>query len=197
LFINHDIIPYLIFCYLIGSIPFGLLVSVTFKKNDPRLVGSKNIGATNITRISGWKLGLMTLILDVLKGYIPIILLKQNQSFVDLMILFLFLGHLFPFWIKFKGGKGIAVIIGCLTAYNFFCGLIFVCTWLFVAVVSKYSSLSALVSSFLVLIFISFKQEQLFWVMLLIVLMIFAKHLTNIKRLLRGEESKIVLKNKN
>ena len=120
MYINFEIILILLTCYLVGSIPFGLVLSKLLNKSDPRLVGSKNIGATNIVRTSGWKLGLLTLMLDVLKGYIPVLVLKNyliDQSFV---ILFIFLGHLFPIWIKFKGGKGIAVIIGCLFGYNFF-----------------------------------------------------------------------------
>ena len=126
MYINFEIILILLACYLIGSIPFGLVLSKLLNKSDPRLVGSKNIGATNIVRTSGWKLGLLTLIFDMLKGFIPVVVLKNyfiDQSFV---ILFIFLGHLFPIWIKFKGGKGIAVIIGCLFGYKFLYGLIFI-----------------------------------------------------------------------
>ena len=122
---NFETFLILLTCYLIGSIPFGLVLSKILNKSDPRLVGSKNIGATNIVRTSGWKLGLLTLIFDVLKGLIPVVVLKNNLIEPSFVILFIFLGHLFPIWIKFKGGKGIAVIIGCLFGYKFFYGLIF------------------------------------------------------------------------
>ena len=194
MYINFEIILILLTCYLIGSIPFGLVLSKLLNKSDPRLVGSKNIGATNIVRTSGWKLGLLTLMLDVLKGYIPVVVLKNyliDQSFV---ILFIFLGHLFPIWIKFKGGKGIAVIIGCLFGYNFFYGLIFSLIWLFTALVSKYSSLSALVASLSILIIIYAENDNFFLILSIIVTMIFFKHVSNIKRLFKGNELKINLK---
>ena len=194
MYINFEIILILLTCYLVGSIPFGLVLSKLLNKSDPRLVGSKNIGATNIVRTSGWKLGLLTLMLDVLKGYIPVLVLKNyliDQSFV---ILFIFLGHLFPIWIKFKGGKGIAVIIGCLFGYNFFYGLIFSLIWLFTALVSKYSSLSALVASLSILIIIYAKNDNFFLILFIIVTMIFFKHVSNIKRLFKGNELKINFK---
>ena len=194
MYINFEIILILLSCYLVGSIPFGLVLSKLLNKSDPRLVGSKNIGATNIVRTSGWKLGLLTLMLDVLKGYIPVLVLKNyliDQSFV---ILFIFLGHLFPIWIKFKGGKGIAVIVGCLFGYNFFYGLIFSLIWLFTALVSKYSSLSALVASLSILIIIYAKNDNFFLILFIIVTMIFFKHVSNIKRLFKGNELKINLK---
>ena len=194
MYINFEIILILLTCYLIGSIPFGLVLSKLLNKSDPRLVGSKNIGATNIVRTSGWKLGLLTLIFDVLKGFIPVVVFKNyliDQSFA---ILFIFLGHLFPIWIKFKGGKGIAVIIGCLFGYKFFYGLIFSLIWLFTALVSKYSSLSALVASFSILIIIYADNDSLFLILFIIVTMIFLKHVPNIKRLFKGNELKINLK---
>ena len=194
MYINFETFLILLACYLIGSIPFGLVLSKILNKSDPRLVGSKNIGATNIVRTSGWKLGLLTLIFDVLKGFITVVVLKNNfieQSFV---ILFIFLGHLFPIWIKFKGGKGIAVIIGCLFGYKFFYGLIFSLVWLVTALVSKYSSLSALVASLSILMIIYAENDNIFSILFIIVTMIFLKHIPNIKRLLKGNELKINLK---
>ena len=194
MYINFEIILILLSCYLVGSIPFGLVLSKLLNKSDPRLVGSKNIGATNIVRTSGWKLGLLTLILDVLKGFIPVVVLKNyliDQSFV---ILFIFLGHLFPIWIKFKGGKGIAVIIGCLFGYKFLYGLIFSLIWLLTALVSKYSSLSALVASLSILIIIYAENDNILLTLFIIVTMIFLKHVSNIKRLFKGNELKINLK---
>ena len=194
MYINFEIILILLACYLIGSIPFGLVLSKLLNKSDPRLVGSKNIGATNIVRTSGWKLGLLTLIFDMLKGFIPVVVLKNyfiDQSFV---ILFIFLGHLFPIWIKFKGGKGIAVIIGCLFGYKFLYGLIFSLIWLLTALVSKYSSLSALVASLSILIIIYAENDNILLTLFIIVTMIFLKHVSNIKRLFKGNELKINLK---
>ena len=118
--INFDSILIILICYLVGSIPFGLLISILLKKNDPRYSGSRNIGATNIVRTSGWGLGLLTLTCDIFKGYIPLLIFKDSLTSFESMILFLFLGHLFPIWIKFRGGKGIAVLIGSLAAYNSF-----------------------------------------------------------------------------
>ena len=194
MYINLETISILLTCYLVGSIPFGLLLSKLLSKNDPRLVGSKNIGATNIVRTSGWKLGLLTLIFDMLKGLIPVVILKNHLVEQSFIILFIFLGHLFPIWIKFKGGKGIAVIIGCLFGYKFFYGLIFSLIWLFTALVSKYSSLSALIASLSVLIIIYVENDNFFLTLFLIVTMIFLKHLSNIKRLFKGNELKINLK---
>ena len=194
MYINLETNLILLTCYLVGSIPFGLILSKLLSKNDPRLVGSKNIGATNIVRTSGWKIGLLTLIFDMLKGLIPVVILKNHLVEQSFVILFIFLGHLFPIWIRFKGGKGIAVIIGCLFGYNFFYGLIFSLVWLITAVVSKYSSLSALVASLSILIIIYLDNDNIFLIILLMVIMIFLKHISNIKRLVRGDELKINLK---
>ena len=95
MFISFEILILLIACYLIGSIPFGLLFSISISKNDPRLIGSKNIGATNITRISGWKVGLLTLLCDIFKGFLPVFIFKSQLVNIELMILCIFLGHVF------------------------------------------------------------------------------------------------------
>ena len=194
MYINFETIFILLVCYLIGSIPFGLLLSKLFNKNDPRLVGSKNIGATNIVRASGWKLGLLTLIFDMLKGFIPVVFLKDYFIEQSLIILFIFVGHLFPVWIRFNGGKGISVIIGCLFGYKLLYGLIFSFVWFATAVVSKYSSLSALVASLSILIIIYAENDNFFSILFIIVTMIFLKHANNIKRLFKGNELKINLK---
>ena len=194
MFISFEILILLFACYLIGSIPFGLLFSLSISKNDPRLIGSKNIGATNITRISGWKIGLLTLLCDIFKGFLPVFIFKNQLVNIELMILSIFLGHLFPIWIRFKGGKGIAVLIGCLLAYEVTYGLLFLTVWFVVAMITKYSSLSALTASLVSLIMIFLKDVQFFPVMMIIVFMIFIKHSSNIKRLINGKETKIVLK---
>jgi len=192
--ISFEILILPLACYLVGSIPFGLLFSLSIAKIDPRLIGSKNIGATNITRINGWKIGLLTLVCDILKGYIPVLIFKTESVMIDIIILCIFLGHLFPIWIKFKGGKGIAVIIGCLLAYETSYGLLFLAIWLLSALVTKYSSLSALIASLGSLLFIYFDNNHFFGVMIIIVFFIFIKHSSNIKRLINGTETKIILK---
>ena len=194
MYINFETTFILLTCYLVGSVPVGLMLSKLLNKNDPRLVGSKNIGATNIVRTSGWKIGLVTLIFDTLKGFIPVMVLKNHLIEQSLIILFIFLGHLFPIWIKFRGGKGIAVIIGCLFGYKFIYGLVYILIWLIIAVVTKYSSLSALFASVSILILVYSENDNIFLMLLIIVTMIFLKHIPNIKRLLKGNELKINLK---
>ena len=186
----------ILFGYILGSIPFGLIVSRLFKKDDPRKYGSKNIGATNITRISGWKLGSLTLLFDVLKAFIPIkICLLYNQGLIPITSLAVFIGHLYPVWIKFKGGKGVAVFIGILFGISKIYGLIYLLCWIIVAYISRYSSLAAIVSSILILItMILFKEQILFWLILILNIMIFIKHKDNIRRIFNNTESKINFK---
>ena len=160
-----------------------MLISKLLRKDDPRQSGSKNIGATNMLRISGWKVGLLTLILDVAKAYIPLMLLIKSLNFthIEEAILAIFIGHLFPVWIKFKGGKGIAVLIGSLLAYNPIYGQFYVLIWL-------------LISTSL---FVFTKNDDLLFVMLFILTLIIYKHKANILRLFKGQESKIILKKEN
>ena len=182
--------------YLLGSIPFGFLLSYFFNKTDPRINGSNNIGATNIARLNGWKLGLTTLILDVLKAFIPIkILLYYSSNLFTLFSLAIFFGHIFPIWLKFKGGKGIAVFIGILLAISYLHGLIFLTTWLLIALGFKYSSLSALIASVVVLIF-SFINDDILITNLILALniIIFLKHKDNIIRLINKKETRINIK---
>ena len=182
--------------YLLGSIPFGFLLSYFFNKTDPRINGSNNIGATNIARLNGWKLGLTTLILDVLKAFIPLkILLYYSSNLFTLFSLAIFFGHIFPIWLKFKGGKGIAVFIGILLAISYLHGLIFLTTWLLIALGFKYSSLSALIASVVVLIF-SFINDNILITNLILALniIIFLKHKDNIIRLINKKETRINIK---
>ena len=182
--------------YLLGSIPFGFLLSYFFNKTDPRINGSNNIGATNIARLNGWKLGLTTLILDVLKAFIPLkILLYYSSNLFTLFSLAIFFGHIFPIWLKFKGGKGIAVFIGILLAISYLHGLIFLTTWLLIALGFKYSSLSALIASIVVLIF-SFINDNILITNLILALniIIFLKHKDNIIRLINKKETRINIK---
>lgn len=198
MFTNSDLLIILI-CYFLGSIPCGLLISKLLRKDDPRRSGSKNIGATNMLRISGWKVGLLTLILDVAKAYIPLIVLIKSLNFAHIegAILAIFIGHLFPVWIKFKGGKGIAVLIGSLLAYNSIYGQFYILIWLLTALITRYSSLAALVALISTSLFVFTKNDDLLFVMLFILTLIIFKHKANISRLFKGQESKIILKKEN
>ena len=179
-----------------GSIPFGLILSYFFKKEDPRKMGSKNIGATNILRVNGWKLGSLTLILDILKAFIPVKLCSMfKPELIPLVSVLIFFGHLFPVWLRFKGGKGIAVFIGILFGISKILGLIFLISWLFIALIFKYSSLAAIISSVLVYCFVLLKNyDSLNFLILFLNIMIFYKHKDNISRILKNTESKIKFK---
>ena len=192
---NYDLLI-IFFSYLCGSIPFGLVISHIFKKDDPRSIGSKNIGATNVLRTSGVMLGLITLILDILKGFIAIkITLMLNSDVVGLSMTFVIIGHIFPIWLKFKGGKGVATFIGVLLAYNFQLFLLFTFTWLLCALLFKYSSLSAIIALITNLIStIAFDLNYIYFIIVSFLILI--KHFSNIQRLLTGNETKIVLKKK-
>ncbi len=161
------------------------------KKGDPRNTGSKNIGATNVLRLGGWRLGLITLLMDILKAYIPLkIVLQINENLVGLSMISIIIGHLFPIWLKFKGGKGISTLIGILLAYNTFFCLIYLTSWLSTALIFRYSSLSGILATSINLI-IFFKFDQNFLYLLLISLLIIFMHFPNIKRLISGNENKI------
>ena len=194
MFINSDLFFLALLSYTVGSIPFGLIISIVMNKEDPRLTGSKNIGATNIARTSGWKLGLLTLISDISKSYIPIYftMINHNEHLNEVM-LFLILGHLFPIWLKFKGGKGVAVFIGALLAYNPLNALVFLISWLIFALIFKYSSLSAILATFINMILI-ISMDQNYLIFIVISALIVFKHIPNIKRLLNGKESRINFK---
>lgn len=192
---NYDLLI-IFFSYLCGSIPFGLVISYIFKKDDPRSIGSKNIGATNVLRTAGVMLGLITLILDILKGFIAIkITLMLNSDMIGLSMTFVIIGHIFPIWLKFKGGKGVATFIGVLLAYNFQLFLLFTFTWLLCALLFKYSSLSAIIALITNLIStIAFDLNYIYFIIVSFLILI--KHFSNIQRLLTGNETKIVLKKK-
>ena len=182
--------------YFSGSIPFGLLLSILLKKKDPRNLGSKNIGATNTARINGWKLGLLTLILDILKSFIPVkICYIFYPDYLSLISVSVFLGHLFPFWLKFKGGKGIAVLIGILFGLSYLYGTFYLLSWLLIAYIFKYSSLAAIISSISIYLFTLIQEDINYsWLILFFNVFIFFKHKENIRRLFNKTESKIKFK---
>lgn len=196
MYINYELLITALICYVAGSIPFGLFISIIFNKGDPRHLGSKNIGATNVLRLGGWRLGLFTLILDILKAFIPIkLVIMYNYHYVGISILMVIIGHLYPIWLGFKGGKGIATFIGILLAYNHDYFLIFLITWIFSAFLFKYSSLSALIATLVNLVVI-IKLDSNYSYFILISVLIFIKHSENMRRLFLGNEKKIILKKK-
>ncbi len=197
MFINYiDIFFVFLISYAIGSIPFGLLLSFFFKKTDPRLKGSKNIGATNIARLSGWKIGLLTLVLDVSKSYFTIVFFINKGEYLNYAMISVILGHLFPVWLKFRGGKGVAVFIGILTAYKIFIGIVFLLIWLIIAFLFKFSSLAALFACSSVLVILLLTKDSELLTFLIIITIIFLKHKSNILRLFSGNEAKINFKKK-
>ena len=178
--------------YLIGSIPFGFLLTKIFLNKDIRNIGSGNIGATNALRTGNKKIGFSTLILDILKAAITIIFVKFNYSeFIFISSLCVFLGHVFPIWLKFKGGKGVATYVGILFSINLTYGLIFITIWLIVFFIFKYSSLSSMIASLSIplYLFIFLNSLNLFFFLIMLIL-IFFTHRENIKRLINKEESK-------
>ena len=178
--------------YLMGSIPFGFILTKFFLKQDIRNIGSGNIGATNALRTGNKLIGYSTLILDIAKAIIPIIYVKNTYpDLIYLASLSAFLGHVFPIWLKFKGGKGVATYVGILFALNIVYVFIFITNWLFIFFLSKYSSLSSLIAtlSIPVYLYVSGNADGISFFLIIFVL-IFYTHRENVKRLKNQEETK-------
>ena len=181
-----------IISYLMGSIPFGFILTKIFLKKDIREIGSGNIGATNALRTGNKSIGYSTLVLDILKAVVPVIYVKIfYQDFLHIVSLCVFLGHVFPVWLKFKGGKGVATYIGILFALNIYFGIIFTISWFITFLISKYSSMSSLVGAASIpiyLIILAQFDEVIFFTIMFV--LIFFTHRENIKRLKNQEETK-------
>jgi len=191
--------------YLCGSIPFGLILTKIFSKVDIRKIGSGNIGTTNVLRTGNKFLALVTLILDTLKGFVPVaITIKYFPEFIYLSALLAFLGHIFPIWIKFKGGKGVATYLGILFALSLQLSFLFMFTWLVVSLIFKYSSLSSIFSSLTVLVVTLIKDtalnsinsnltidENLAFILFIFFILIIFTHRKNISNLKNKKETKI------
>jgi len=181
-----------IISYLMGSIPFGFILTKIFLKKDIREIGSGNIGATNALRTGNKLIGYSTLLLDVIKAILPVLYVKINYpELIYIASLCAFLGHVFPVWLKFKGGKGVATYLGILFTINIFLGFIFCVSWLLIFLISKYSSLSSLIGSLTIPVYIFFNDQMsnaLFFGIMFV--LIFYTHRENIKRLKNKEESK-------
>lgn len=182
--------------YIFGSIPFGLIFTRIFEKKDIRTLGSGNIGATNVLRTGNKKLALLTLFFDAIKGALPILIIGifLGQEKLALMSAGLggVIGHIYPIWLKFKGGKGVATGLGVIATLSWPVALIIVCIWALVALVFRYSSLGAIVAflSCPLVAYCSTNTTYLLGFLLISVLIIF-KHRSNIIRLLTGTEPKI------
>ena len=189
---NIEILYIAIYSYLIGAIPFGLIITKIFLQKDIRKVGSGNIGATNVLRTGKKSLGIATLLLDGLKAYVSVMItLNFFPDYVFLSALMCFLGHIFPIWLKFNGGKGIAVYLGILFALSIYLGFIFIFSWLIVFYLSKYSSLSSLISTLIVFLYSiilnNFNISLFFFIIFIIVIY---THRENISRIKNKTENK-------
>ena len=195
------------FSYLSGSIPFGLILTKLFSGQDVRKIGSGNIGATNVLRAGNKSLAASTLILDILKGYVPVVIAQQFfLEYIQLSALMAFLGHIFPIWLKFKGGKGVATYLGVLFALSYGLSVLFIFTWIVVSLIFKYSSLSSLFSSLTVLVITLFRENavkaidpnfifanDIKLVLFIFFILIIFTHKKNIFNLINGTEQKIKL----
>jgi glycerol-3-phosphate acyltransferase PlsY len=193
--------------YLSGSIPFGLILTKFLNGEDIRKIGSGNIGATNVLRTGNKYLAATTLLLDAIKGYAPVVI-TQNYfpEYIELSALLAFLGHVFPFWLKFKGGKGVATYLGILLALSYSLGFLFMFTWVAVSLIFKYSSLSSMFSSLTVLVVTFFREttikaidpnfifeDSINLILFIFFILIIFTHRKNISNLKKRTEQKIKL----
>ena len=200
-----EILLVVFFSYTSGSIPFGLILTKIFTNKDLRKIGSANIGATNVFRTGNKILAFLTLVLDILKGFIPVTITQLYfPELIQLSCLITFLGHIFPIWLKFKGGKGVATYLGILFALSYQLSFLFIFTWLVVLLIFKYSSVSSIFSSLTVLV-VTFVRENFLksinanlyldnnMVLILFVffILILFTHRTNISNLKNKTEQKI------
>ncbi len=179
--------------YLLGSIPFGLILSKLFGYGDIRNIGSGNIGATNALRTGNKLLAALTLIGDALKGTLAVWVASNWGYDITVIAAFgAFLGHLFPIWLKFSGGKGAATFLGILFVLNWMVAFIFIGVWIFIGSVTRYSSASSMIATIASVASCYYLQEiQYAQVLGIMTILLWIKHHSNIKRLLTGTESKI------
>ena len=180
--------------YLLGSIPFGLVVSKLFSLPDPRTIGSNNIGATNVLRSGSKPAALATVLLDGAKGFFAVVVgcVFGGEDAMQIAALCAFLGHVFPIWLNFKGGKGVATLLGALVGLAPLVGFIALLAWLFTFFVFRYSSLSALMSALVttpVAVILGFQSMAA--VLVVLTIMLFWRHSDNIKRLGDGTEQMV------
>ena len=186
----------ILYSYLLGSIPFGLIYAKIAGLGDVRNIGSGNIGATNVLRTGNKQVAAYTLLSDIAKGSIAVLITNKFFSEYSLLsFLIVYLGHIFPVWLKFKGGKGVATFIGGMLITNYILGLVFLITWGVIAKIFKISSLSAIIA-FIVTLVITFVFYDFNLTLLMFFFTVFSiyTHRDNIKRIISGDESKIKTK---
>ncbi|MEZ5449427.1 MAG: glycerol-3-phosphate 1-O-acyltransferase PlsY [Thiolinea sp.] len=193
-----SLLPYLmiIAAYLLGSVSTAIVTCKAMRLPDPRTVGSHNPGATNVLRVGGKKAAAITLAGDMLKGLLPVLLGQVfgfDYFWLGLIGLAAFLGHLYPLYYRFQGGKGVATAIGVYLGIQFWAGLLVVLTWLFVAKILKISSLAALVATLLAPLYFHLftHSPPLTVIMMVMTVLIYWRHRSNIRNLLSGQEGKI------
>jgi len=185
---------FIVFAYLLGSIPFGIIWAKVFKLGSLRDIGSGNIGATNVLRTGNKLAAFLTLFCDGGKGFVAVLFaeLLTEEFTIQAVCLFVFIGHCFPIWLKFKGGKGVATYIGIVTSINFLFGLVTCVIWLLSAAILRISSFSALLSTISGPFIVFFLLDSSFLGMsAMLSCLIFWTHRTNIRRILNGTESNI------
>ena len=184
-----------IYSYLLGSIPFGLLLTRIFLKKDIRTVGSGNIGTTNVLRTGNKFLAMSTLALDLLKGYISVyITIFFFENLTSLSALICFIGHIFPIWLKFKGGKGVATYLGIILALSYKLFLIFIVSWISLSLLFRFASLSSMISTLIVfLCSYFFEINNNILILFIFFVVILFTHKENILRLKSSTETKIKL----
>ena len=183
-----------VYSYLLGSIPFGLVLTKIFLKKDIREIGSGNIGTTNVLRTGKKSLAVATLLLDLLKGYFSIaITFIYFDNLISYSALICFIGHIFPVWLKFKGGKGVATYLGVILALSYKFFLIFGISWLVLSFLFRYASLSSIISSLIVFVYSYFFINNFSLILFIFFVIIIYTHRENIVRLKNSEESKIKL----
>ena len=184
-----------VYSYFLGSIPFGLVLTKIFLKKDIRNIGSGNIGTTNVLRTGKKSLAIATLVLDLLKGYFSVIItLTYFENLTSYSALICLIGHIFPIWLKFKGGKGVAAYLGVILALSYKFFLVFGVSWLILSFLFRFASLSSIVSSLIIFIYAYFFNDNNYSLILFIFLVIFIyTHRENIVRLKNSKENKIKL----
>ena len=190
-----NLIIVVIYSYILGSIPFGLLLTKIFLKKDIRTIGSGNIGTTNVLRTGNKFLAIFTLTLDLLKGFISVYITKfYFQDLISLSALICFIGHIFPIWLKFKGGKGVATYLGVILALSYKFFFIFIIAWISLSLLFRFASLSSMISTLIVFLYAYFYEiNNNILILFIFFVMILFTHKENILRLKSSTENKIKL----
>ena len=180
------------YSYLLGSIPFGLILTKIFLKKDIREVGSGNIGTTNVLRTGNKLTAILTLFFDALKGFIPVWMSLQFSSVLFIYVaIFTLLGHMYPIWLKFKGGKGVATFLGLIFAISIYSGFLFILSWIIITLIFKKSSVSSLSATLFSSLYIIFYNSNLLLLLIIMLGLITIKHKENIIRIYKNTEPNI------